>query len=124
MIRYCHNHDPNALLTILNVVQSEMGGDLAHALQPYVEKLSPQNAHYKIFVSYRRKSGYFMHSVIQGLRARMPNYEFFIDLIGIDSADFRASIERHLSESQCMLLMLTEHTLAPERISQPDDWIR
>lgn len=124
LIDHYYHSDRNSLLTILNTVQDEEGGDLARALQPFVEKLTITNARYKIFVSYRRKSGYFMHSVIRDLRAKMPESEFFVDFASIDSADFGESIRRHLTQSNCFLLMLTAETLAPERLSDPNDWIR
>lgn len=124
LIHHYYHNDRNSLLTILNIVQDEEGGETARMLQPFVEKLAPANKRHKIFVSYRRKSGFFMHSVVHDLRERMPEAEFFVDFASVDSADFGESIRRHLTQSNCFLLMLTDETLAPERLFDPNDWIR
>jgi hypothetical protein len=115
-----------ALMALLQAVQEREEGDWIERLQPYVEqlrqKLSPAQPRYRLFVSYRRKSWDFTHRLVADLRARI-NADIFIDFSSIDSTDFEASILRHLRESDCVLLVVSEHTF-DERIHDPQDWMR
>jgi len=76
----------------------------------------------KFFVSYRRKSWPFAHHMADELR-RHTGGEVFIDYQGIDEPNFVASISRHLRESNVVLVVVSEHTFAPQ-IHRPDDWVR
>ncbi|MDL1921207.1 TIR domain-containing protein [Chloroflexi bacterium CFX3] len=136
MVDYYYQRAPSDLITVLHVVQEEQGGDLARALQPFVDKLAqsvsqaytppaPSAAEqptYKLFISYRRKSWELTKHLAADLRQHM-NADVFVDFSGIDEADFDRSILRHLAESDCVLVIVTEHTFS-ERIHQPDDWVR
>jgi formylglycine-generating enzyme required for sulfatase activity len=76
----------------------------------------------KLFISYRRKSWAFTHRLADELRERL-DAEIFVDLDGVDEADFERSILRHLTESSAVLLITTEETFA-DRIHRDDDWVR
>lgn len=119
-------NDCAALMALLQAIQEREEGDWIERLQPYVEKLrqklSPTQPKYKLFVSYRRKSWDFTHRLVADLRARI-NADIFIDFSGIHSSDFEASILHHLRESDCVLLVVSEHTF-DERIHDPQDWMR
>ncbi len=136
MVDYYYRRAPSDLITVLHVVQEEQGGDLARALQPFVDKLAQSVAQaytapaplateqptYKLFISYRRKSWELTKHLAADLRQHM-NADVFVDFSGIDEADFDRSILRHLAERDCVLVIVTEHTFS-ERIHQPDDWVR
>jgi hypothetical protein len=136
MVDYYYRRAPSDLITVLHVVQEEQGGDLARALQPFVDKLAQSVAQaytaptpsateqptYKLFISYRRKSWELTKHLAADLRQHM-NADVFVDFSGIDEADFDRSILRHLAESDCVLVIVTEHTFS-ERIHQPNDWVR
>src|SRR5262249_37105876 len=77
----------------------------------------------KLFISYRRKSWAFTQRLDEALTAA-TGADIFVDYEGIDDTHFEESILRHLSESDAILLIITEYTFAPERINQPDDWVR
>lgn len=76
----------------------------------------------KFFISYRRKSWPFAHHMADELR-RHTGGDVFIDYQGIDEPNFAASISRHLRESDVVLVVVSEHTFAPQ-IHHPEDWVR
>ncbi len=77
----------------------------------------------KVFISYRRKSWAFTQLLAQSL-AKKVNATIFVDFTSIDETNFESSILRHLSESDIVLVVVTEQTFAPERIIQSGDWVR
>jgi hypothetical protein len=77
----------------------------------------------KLFISYRRKSWAFTHRLADQL-GRMIQGDIFVDISGIDETDFEYSILRHLRDSDAVLLIVSEHTFAPDRIQHDDDWVR
>lgn len=115
-----------ALMSLLQAIQEREEGDWIDRLQPYVEalreKLLLKRPRYKLFISYRRKSWDFTHRLVADLRDRI-DADIFIDFSGINSTDFEASILQHLRESDCVLLVVSEHTF-DERIHDPQDWMR
>lgn len=126
LVTYLADNDCAALMALLQAIQEREEGDWISRLQPYVEevrqKLSSAQPKYKLFISYRRKSWDFTHRLVADLRTRI-HADIFIDFSGIDSADFEASILRHLRESDCVLVVVSEHTF-DERIHDPNDWMR
>lgn len=77
----------------------------------------------KLFISYRRKSWAFTDRLANDLR-NILDAEIFVDFTGMDETDFESSILRNLRESDAVLLIITEHTFASERIHHDDDWVR
>lgn len=120
-----HLHDQSALLAILQTVQDEMSSDLARALQPFVDRLttgSVETPEYKIFISHQRRNAWFARMVLDNLRVRMPNAEFFADFYsGHSDIDFLKSIRSQLAQVDCMLIMLSAETLAPTRLTE--SWV-
>ncbi len=114
------------LMSLLQAIQERESGDLADQLQPYVEKLrldlAPPRPKYKLFISYRRKSWDFTHRLVADMRNKI-SAEIFIDFSSIDSSSFEESILRNLRDSDCVLLVVSEHTFN-ERIHDPEDWMR
>lgn len=76
----------------------------------------------KLFISYHRKSGVFTHRLADELCYRL-DADIFVDLTGVDEADFEHSILRHLHESDAVLLVISEHTFE-DPIHKDDDWVR
>ncbi len=77
----------------------------------------------KLFVSYRRNSWPFTQRLAEKLERRL-DAEIFIDYKSIDEARFAASIMKHLSESQAVLLIVSDTTFAPHLIHRERDWVR
>ena len=77
----------------------------------------------KLFISYRRKSWAFTHRLADQL-GRMIQGDIFVDISGIDETDFEQSILSNLRNSDVVLLIVSEHTFAPDRIQYDDDWVR
>lgn len=77
----------------------------------------------KLFVSYRRKSWGFTQRLAEKLERRL-DAEIFIDTEGIDETHFANSIMRNLGQSDAVLLIVSEHTFAPEKIHHEKDWVR
>lgn len=76
----------------------------------------------KVFISYRRDDWGFVRAIAQQLRQRV-NGSIFVDYMSIDEADFEKSILSHLRNSTLVILIVTKHTFAPERINRPEDWV-
>src|SRR5690606_7996748 len=76
-----------------------------------------------IFISYRRKSWPFTHRLAEELYRRL-DAEIFVDFTGVDEADFEHAILRNLRESDAVLLVVSEHTFAADRIHRDNDWVR
>jgi hypothetical protein len=55
---------------------------------------------------------------------RMIQGDIFVDISGIDETDFDQSILSNLRNSDVVLLIVSEHTFAPDRIQYDDDWVR
>src|SRR5438445_1048488 len=77
----------------------------------------------KLFISYRRKSWPFTHRLAEQL-GRLVQADIFIDYKGVDETDFARSILKHLDDSDAVLVVVSEHTFAKDRIENPDDWVR
>ena len=77
----------------------------------------------EVFISYRRKSWAVVHLLQERLKEHIKG-NIFVDYISIDDTDFEKSILRHLRESNIVLVVVTELTFAPDRISNEDDWVR
>jgi hypothetical protein len=77
----------------------------------------------RIFVSYRRLDWPFVHPLVEQLEQYIPG-SIFIDYQDIDEDDFEHSISRNLNQSDVVLVVITSHTFAIDRIWQDDDWIR
>lgn len=77
----------------------------------------------RIFISYRRKTWPFTQRLANSLRWRLLS-SVFVDVESIDEDDFEDSILKHLRRSDIFLLVVSEHTFAPDRINRPDDWVR
>src|SRR5262245_57663222 len=76
----------------------------------------------KLFISYRRKSWSFTHRLADDLKKHL-DAEIFVDIDGVDDANFERSILRHLRESDAVLLVVSEFTFE-DRIHKDDDWVR
>jgi len=76
----------------------------------------------RLFVSYRRKSWAFTHRLAKELERRIKS-DIFVDVDGVDQADFEKSILGHLRESDAVILVISETTFA-DRIHKDDDWVR
>lgn len=77
----------------------------------------------KLFVSYRRKTWPFTHRLAERIQAR-TDWEVFLDYGGVDESNFEHALLRHLRESDCFLLVVSDHTFDPARIHRKSDWIR
>lgn len=77
----------------------------------------------KLFFSYRRPSWPFTQHLAFELERRLE-VTVFVDFQNTDSTDFEYGTLRSLRESDAMLVIVSEHTFAPERIHQEDDWVR
>src|SRR5258706_5073739 len=77
----------------------------------------------RVFISYRRKSYAFAHRLVADLQ-KLLNADIFIDVDDIDQADFEISILNNLRSADLVLVVVTEHTFAPERIHRNTDWVR
>lgn len=77
----------------------------------------------KAFVSYRRKDALFVTPLIEQLRQYIYG-SIFVDYRSIDEDDFEHSILYHLSQSDVVIVVVTEHTFDTARIHRSDDWIR
>jgi hypothetical protein len=77
----------------------------------------------RIFVSYRKRDWSFVHPLVEQLKQYIYG-SIFIDYRNIDEDDFEHSILRHLDQSDVVLVVITSHTFAVDRIWQDDDWIR
>ena len=76
-----------------------------------------------IFLSHRRREWPATHRLRDAINARMAA-DVFLDVEDVDEADFEHSILTYLRRSSVVVLVITETTFAPERISQPEDWVR
>lgn len=76
----------------------------------------------KLFVSYRRTNWSFTYWLAEEL-GKLIEAELFVDFSGIDESNFESSLLRNLSESEALLLIVTEHTF-DQRIYRPNDWVR
>lgn len=77
----------------------------------------------KLFISYRRKTWPFTHRLAEHIQ-KYTDWDIFVDYEGVDEADFECSILHHLRESDCFLLIISEHTFDPTRIYREEDWVR
>ena len=77
----------------------------------------------RIFVSYRRLDWPFVHPLVEQLKQYIYG-SIFIDYRNIDEDDFEHSILRNLYQSDVVLVVITSHTFAVDRIWRDDDWIR
>jgi formylglycine-generating enzyme required for sulfatase activity len=77
----------------------------------------------KLFISYRRSAWAFTHRLGDALKTALPQYEFFIDLYGVDQDDFERAILSNLHNSQAVLVSVTPETF-DQRIHNADDWVR
>src|SRR5262245_58667817 len=77
----------------------------------------------KLFVSYRRAAWSFTYWLAEEL-GRVLDAEIFVDYSGIDETNFQTSLLRNLSDSDAVLLVITEHTFAVDRIFDDQDWVR
>ena len=76
-----------------------------------------------IFISYRHADQIIAIQIAENLRQQVNGYVFF-DERSIDQVDFERSILLHMRQSDIVLIIVTEHTFALERIAKNDDWIR
>ncbi len=76
----------------------------------------------KLFISYRRKSWAFTDRLVDELGKRL-DAEIFIDRASVDQDDFEQSILHHLTTSDAVLLIVSEHTFA-DIIHRDHDWVR
>ncbi len=77
----------------------------------------------QIFISYRRKSWPFTQRLAEELERRL-DAEIFVDLTGVDETNFEHAILRNLRQSDAVLLVVSEHTFAADRIHRDNDWVR
>ncbi len=96
---------------------------IATLLAPY-DKLRTASAgkRLKVFVSYRRKSWAFTHRMAGDLK-QVLDADIFVDITGVDQANFADSILSHLRVADVVLLVVSEFTFS-ERIQEPNDWVR
>lgn len=76
----------------------------------------------QVFISYRRMSWPLAQSLREKLMQKI-DAQVFIDLHGVDEANFENSILRNLRTSAIMLLVISEYTFT-ERIYDANDWVR
>lgn len=77
----------------------------------------------QLFISYRRKSWGHATQLRDNL-ARLLDADIFMDFTSIDQDEFETAILAHLQASDVVLVVVTEHTFAPDRIHRDDDWVR
>jgi formylglycine-generating enzyme required for sulfatase activity len=77
----------------------------------------------KLFVSYRRAAWSFTYWLAEEL-GKVLDAEIFVDYSGIDETNFQTSLLHNLATSDAVLVVITEHTFAPERITDNQDWVR
>jgi len=119
-----------ALVLLLRELQNIVAGREDEAafvvslLAPYEGKTSTLKGgnRLKVFVSYRRKSWAFTHRMAGDLKQHL-DADIFVDISGVDQADFETSILSHLRASDVVLLVVSEYTFS-ERIRNADDWVR
>ena len=124
-----HTGQP-ALVALLQELAERVSGhedDAAFAaelLAPYPAPGTPaEGPPLKLFISYRKKSWAFTNPLADGL-ARLLRADVFVDFSGIDEANFESSILKHLTNSDVVVLVVSEYTFAPELIRRPNDWVR
>ncbi|HRF97096.1 MAG TPA: TIR domain-containing protein, partial [Aggregatilineales bacterium] len=76
----------------------------------------------KLFISYRRKTVHFAQRLVEKLGLYIQD-DIFVDIDGVDDANFEKSILSHLRNSQAVLLIISEFTFA-DRIHNDADWVR
>ena len=120
-----------ALVSLLRELQNIVGGHEDEAafvtglLAPYDKRSSSamqDGKRLNVFVSYRRKSWAFTHRMAGDLKQHL-DADIFVDVSGVDQADFETSILSHLRASDLVLLVVSEYTFS-ERIHNADDWVR
>ena len=119
-----------ALVSLLRELLSIVAGHEDEAafvtglLAPYDKKTSTVQGgkRLNVFVSYRRKSWAFTHRMAGDLKQQL-DADIFVDVSGVDQADFETSILSHLRASDLVLLVVSEYTFS-ERIHNADDWVR
>lgn len=77
----------------------------------------------KLFISYRRAAWSFTYWLAEELD-KMLDAQIFVDFSGINEANFETALLRNLRESDVVLVIVTEHTFAPDRIHNDRDWVR
>jgi len=76
----------------------------------------------KLFISYRRKTVHFAQRLVEKLGLYIQD-DIFVDIDGVDDANFEKSILSHLRSSVAVLLIVSEYTFA-DRIHNDADWVR
>ncbi len=71
----------------------------------------------KLFISYRRAAWSFTYWLAEEL-GKLLDAEIFVDYSGIEETNFESALLRNLRESAVVLLIVTEHSFAPERIKK------
>src|SRR5258707_10174086 len=77
----------------------------------------------KLFVSYRRAAWSFTYWLVEELN-KLLTAEIFVDYSGVDETNFEKSLLRNLRQCDAVLLIVEEHTFAPDRIHSDADWVR
>jgi formylglycine-generating enzyme required for sulfatase activity len=77
----------------------------------------------KLFISYRRDDLMWAKRLKEDLSKQIAA-EIFLDVDDIDEVKFADSLEKHLIQSDGMLLIASKETFAADRIHNDKDWIR
>lgn len=75
-----------------------------------------------LFVSYRRKDTHLAHRLAEKLERHFDDFIFIDRKIRED--DFEQALLRQVRGCNVFALVVTEHTFDPQRIHQPNDWVR
>lgn len=111
--------DRRAIAMLTLSLKTERDPYIQYAIRAGLDRLRPE---YSVFVSYRRKDWGTTFLMAEHLSQEV-DATIFLDRY-IDDADFEASLLRHLRTSSVMMLVVTEHTFASDRIHLERDWIR
>jgi murein DD-endopeptidase MepM/ murein hydrolase activator NlpD len=77
----------------------------------------------KVFISYRRRDWPFTQRLRESL-SKLIDAEIFLDEERIDDDDFERSILGNLRQADAVLVIVTERTFDPQRITNEGDWVR
>jgi formylglycine-generating enzyme required for sulfatase activity len=79
----------------------------------------------KLFISYRRKDWPFANLLRLELSKHL-DADIFMDTAedhGVSEIRFATQILKEITSSDAFLLIVTEHTFAPDRLKNPKDWV-
>ena len=83
--------------------------------------MSQTNRPVSVFISYRRKGGFYLaKSIYEHLKAR--RYDVFMDIHTLGAGQFKARTLREIEAHDYFVIVLTQGSL--DRMQSEDDWLR